>query len=144
MTDLIQRLTAAIFRQEGMAPTWNNPGNLRDCPWFPIATAVQLEGWGASGRWPDYAPRRAYPDGTLVQRVLLGNSGWFWNPRTYQEGAAGALHDVALHVAEGNNLVQLISIWAPLVDKNNTNQYITNVATWAAIPDIHVPLWTLL
>ena len=33
MTDLIQRITEAIFRQEGMPPDYPNPGNLRGAPW---------------------------------------------------------------------------------------------------------------
>jgi hypothetical protein len=38
MTDLIQRITEAIFRQEGMAPDYPNPGNLRGAPWasYPV------------------------------------------------------------------------------------------------------------
>jgi hypothetical protein len=33
MTDLIQRITQAIFRQEGMSADYTNPGNLRGAPW---------------------------------------------------------------------------------------------------------------
>ena len=33
MTDLIERLTLAIFRQEGMPADYPNPGNLRGAPW---------------------------------------------------------------------------------------------------------------
>ena len=35
MTDLIQRIAEAIFRQEGMPATFPNPGNLRGAPWAP-------------------------------------------------------------------------------------------------------------
>ncbi len=34
MTDLVERITKAIFRQEGMGPTYKNPGNLRGAPWL--------------------------------------------------------------------------------------------------------------
>lgn len=34
MNDLIQRLTNAIFRQEGMPADYKNPGNCRYAPWL--------------------------------------------------------------------------------------------------------------
>lgn len=34
MTDLIERLCDAIFRQEGRGPTHPNPGGLRGSPWL--------------------------------------------------------------------------------------------------------------
>lgn len=34
MNDLIQRITNAIFRQEGMPSGYANPGNLRAAPWL--------------------------------------------------------------------------------------------------------------
>jgi hypothetical protein len=34
MNDLIQRITNAVFRQEGMPADCYNPGNLRDAPWL--------------------------------------------------------------------------------------------------------------
>jgi hypothetical protein len=33
LNDLIERITEAIFRQEGMPESWPNPGNLRGAPW---------------------------------------------------------------------------------------------------------------
>jgi hypothetical protein len=33
MENLIERITEAIFRQEGMGPAYRNPGNLRGAPW---------------------------------------------------------------------------------------------------------------
>jgi hypothetical protein len=73
---------------------------------------------------------------------LLSNG--FWVPATRQQGIAGAAHVVALHIAEGNSLTQLISIWAPPSDNNNTQKYIENVSEWASIPDVSVPLYTLI
>ena len=68
----------------------------------------------------------------------------FWRPASREEGIAGAAHLVALHVAEGNTLTQLISIWAPASDGNDTSAYIEDVKEWAAIPDATVPLWSFL
>lgn len=124
MTDLIQRIVAAIIRQEGMSPTYTNPGNLRAAPWFSFRPSLGTL-------------YQVYADGTKVEF-----SNRFWSPRTRQEGIAGAAHVVALHVAEGNSLRQLISIWAPPSDHNNTEAYMANVANWAQIPDVDAPLWT--
>ncbi len=68
----------------------------------------------------------------------------FWIPNSRSEGVAGAAHVVALHIAEGNTLVQLISIWAPASDNNNTANYIQNVKEWAQIPDESVPLYSYI
>jgi hypothetical protein len=116
MGDLIQRLIAAIFRQEGMPADHTNPGNLRAAPWL-----------------------KGTPYG-----VIIPMQGGFWLPPTRQQGVAGAAHVVSLHIAEGNTLRQLISIWAPPTDNNNTEAYIANVKNWAAIEDENVPLWTYI
>lgn len=110
MNDLIQRLVNGIIRQEGMAPTALNPGNLRAAPWlkFPV--------------------------------VRNG----FWVPGSRAEGISGAAHVVALRVAMGQTLTQLISAWAPATDKNNTAVYIHNMALWCGIPDVNVPLYTFI
>lgn len=109
MNDLIQRITLAIFRREGMSPTYANPGNLRAAPWLSKPTITK----------------------------------GFWRPNSRAQGVAGAAHVVALHIAEGNSLAQLIGIWAP-PSENDTASYIANVKEWAQIPDETVPLWTLL
>jgi hypothetical protein len=109
MNDLIQRITAAIIRQEGMSPSYSNPGNLRAAPW-------------------------------LTKPLIVGG---FWHPETRAEGVAGIAHVVALHIAEGNTLTQLITIWAPPTE-NNTAAYIANVKSWASILDENQPLWSYL
>lgn len=109
MNDLIQRITSAIFRQEGMPADYSNPGNLRAAPWLPHPSIAK----------------------------------GFWRPDSRAQGIAGAAHVVALHIAEGNSLAQLISIWAPPTE-NNTAGYIANVKQWASIPDEHVPLWNFI
>lgn len=124
MTDLIQRLTTAIFRQEGRPADHTNPGNLRDCPWLIQHTK---------------AGYRFYPYGKLVQYAE-----GFWVPRSRAEGVAGAAHVVALHIAKGDSLAQLISTWAPPTDHNNTALYIAHLKEWAAIPDENCPLWDYL
>ena len=113
MNDLVARITNAIFRQEGMPADYTNPGNLRACPWLA---------------------------GTPYGKIIPMQNG-FWLPPTRAQGVAGAQHVVALHIAEGNTLAQLISIWAPASDNNNTVAYIANVKNWAAIPDENTPLW---
>lgn len=128
MNDLIQRLANAIFRQEGMGPEYRNPGNLRDAPWFPK---------GSLGR---YYP---CPADNLPETNLAYASG-FWVPRSRAEGVAGAAHVIALHIAEGNSLEQLISIWAPQADGNDTKLYIQHVKEWAAIPDEKLALWNYI
>lgn len=45
MNDLIQRLVAAIIRQEGAPATSTNPGNLRGAPWLPKPWPMQNGFW---------------------------------------------------------------------------------------------------
>ena|SRR5271154_6045340 len=110
MNKLIQRITNAIFRQEGAPSTALNPGNLRGAPW-------------------------------LADPVIENG---FWVPPSRAAGIAGAAHLVALRIAEGESLSQLITIWAPPGDDNNTAIYIANVSEWAGIPDVNVPLWSYI
>jgi len=63
---------------------------------------------------------------------------------TRMQGVAGAAHVVALRIAMGQSLRQLISAYAPPGDHNNTEAYIKNVSTWASIPNVDVPLWTYI
>ena len=72
--------------------------------------------------------------------IVLG----FWRPNSRAEGVAGLAHCVALRIAEGETLAQLITAWAPPSDGNNTAAYIANVKNWAAIPDENVPLYNYL
>jgi hypothetical protein len=71
-------------------------------------------------------------------------SGGFWIPPSRNAGVAGAAHVVALRIAVGQSLTQLISAWAPQSDGNNTAVYIQNVKQWAGIPDENVPLWNFI
>ena len=127
MNDLIQRITNAIIRQEGESPAHQNPGNLRGAPWL---------------------------HGTEYGKVIA-MAGGFWVPTSRAQGIAGAAHVVALHIAQGDSLTQLIggreadpahgvvayAGWAPSSDGNKTAAYIANVMKWANIPDAKLPLW---
>ena len=110
MNDLIQRITEAIFRQEGEPALVLNPGNCRFAPWLPDP--------------------------------VIKNG--FWVPPSRQAGIAGAAHVVALRIAEGQSLTQLIAAWAPPEDHNQTGKYIQNVKEWANIPNENVPLWNFI
>lgn len=136
MNDLIQKLTNAIFKQEGMGQDNHNPGNLRDCPWFP--KLAQLNSAKTAIAHPEKLLRE-YPDGELVQYAK-----GFWVPRSRAEGVAGAAHVIALHIAQGDSLRKLISIWAPPSDGNDTELYIQHVAEWASIPNVELPLWNYI
>ena len=128
MTDLIQRICDAIFRQEGHSTDYTNPGSLRDAPWFAA----------------DAAGHRIYPDGSPLTYTSNDPQKRYWIPRTRAEGVAGAAHVVALHIAKGDSLAKLISIYAPPADHNATQVYIKNVSTWASIQDATIPLWMYL
>ncbi len=68
----------------------------------------------------------------------------FWVPPSRQAGIAGISHVVALHVAKGENLQQLISSWAPSSDGNDTSAYVENVKQWCEIPNVTEPLWNFI
>src|SRR5690348_3922387 len=77
-------------------------------------------------------------------RIAPPIKGGFWRPASRVEGVAGAAHVVALHIAEGDTLRELIGHWAPPTDGNATDVYIANVKAWAAIPDENAPLWNFI
>ena len=116
MTNLIERITEAIIRQEGMSSVYENPGNLRAAPWLPK---------------------------DRVKFKTLSGNGLFWAPENRAQGVAGAAHCIALRIAMGQTLAELISAWAP-PSENNTRAYIANVKLWASIPDENIPLWDYL
>lgn len=120
--DLLNKLVQAIIRQEGSL-IGTNPGNLRDCPWFPI------DGQGI----------RHYPDGEQVHYITT-DSGRFWKPATYAQGMAGLYHVLCLKIAEGMSLRQVIYHWAP-PNENDTARYLADMQAWAGIGDADMPLW---
>jgi hypothetical protein len=68
----------------------------------------------------------------------------YWKPPSRQAGVAGCAHQVALNIARGYTLTQLISAWAPPSDGNATATYIQNVKSWANIPNENEPLWNYI
>jgi hypothetical protein len=146
MTNLIERITNAIVRQEGHGPEHQNPGSLRDCPWFPV---LMKDGKPWVPPLAAHAPKitRYYPDTKTaagdVEYVQFSPAN-FWIPRSRAEGIAGAAHVVALHIAKGESLRQLISSWAPPGDGNDTESYIQHVAEWAGIPSVDLALWNYI
>lgn len=118
MNDIIERIVNGMERQEGMPPDYDNPLNLRGCPWLV----------------PD-SPYWKFENG-------------FWRPGDRRVGMAGGAHLVALHLAQGNSLTDFIAGkpnvyagFAPKGDGNDPAAYISNVAVWAKIPDVLAPLW---
>src|ERR1700677_156323 len=108
---------------------------------YKLACAIATqEGFFAPGT---IAVRNNNP-GNLIEAPWLanqtGNHG-FWKAASIQIGMAGQMHLIALLIAEGNTLTQLIDTWAPPESGNNPTVYIQNVKTWAGIPDANVPLW---
>ena len=132
MNDLVQRIFNAIIKQEGMPEEWTNPGNCRDCPWFP------------ADRDKEGNLTRDYPPTTKGVITYVKYANGFWVPRTRGEGIAGGMHVVALRIAEGQSLVELITAWAPPGDSNNTAAYIAHVKKWAKIPNKNIPLWNFI
>lgn len=75
----------------------------------------------------------------------------FWVPSNRQIGIAGLAHLIALHIAQGNSLRDLIAGhpgvyagFAPAADHNDTESYISHVTVWAAINSSEVPLFTFI
>lgn len=137
MQNFIEILAAAIARQEGNKT--NNIGSLRDAPWFAGSAPLRsLKG--------DTAPlsRRKYADGSNLVYVDRGQAaGIFWMPRTRQEGIAGLIHQLALQIAQGQSLKQLLNQYAPS-SENQTDVYIKNVMAWTGITNADAPLWEYL
>jgi hypothetical protein len=77
-----------------------------------------------------------------LSRPVIKNN--FWQPISRNQGTAGAAHVVALRIAMGQSLTELISAWAPPGDGNPTKTYIANVKAWANIPDENIPLYNYI
>lgn len=121
INDLITRVVNGIIRQEGMPADYDNPGNLRGCPWLAANS----------------------PYAKIVNK--------FWRPGDRHIGIAGLAHLVALHISQGNSLVDFIaghpgvySGFAPGADNNNDAVYVADVAKWANIPDATEPMWNYI
>lgn len=95
---------------------------------------------------PTVRPRRDHNPGDLIDAPWLTHpkhDGGFWQAETDAKGIAGLFHQVALDIARGMSLRQLIYSWAP-PKQNNSAAYLASVAMWCAIGDVDAPLWNLL
>jgi hypothetical protein len=70
--------------------------------------------------------------------------GGYWLATSIEQGQAGEMHLIALRIAQGATLTQLINVWAPVTDGNEPEIYIENVMAWTGIPDPDVQLWNYL
>jgi len=70
----------------------------------------------------------------------------FVHPRTIEEGTAIAYRQVAIDIARGWSLRQLVYSWAPTSDANNSALYLSETARriGMATTDIDTPLWNFL
>ena len=119
MTDLIQRVVAAIIRQEG-EPEWAvNPGNLRGAPWLLTKPVIDDKNFwkpttraeGIAGLAHLFALHLA--QGNTLRDFIAGHPGIY----------AG---------------------FAPGADHNDDAAYIAHVQEWAAIPNADQILYELL
>jgi len=69
--------------------------------------------------------------------------GGFWVAASPAQGIAGLYHQIALRVAEGWTLRQLLYSWAPPSDGNNTLQYVKDTARRCGI-DADTPIQNYL
>ena len=114
--NLIERIGCAIAAQEG---------------WFDHLSRPDQNNNPGDLRGAPWISKPAMRDG-------------YWWATSVPMGQAGMLHLIALRIAEGNSLTQLIETWAPASDGNNPSVYTKNVMTWVGIPDASVPLWSYL
>ena len=109
-----------------------------------IATA---EGFFVNGA----LPQRLNNPGDLRAAPWLQHpvvAGGFWNSPSIGAGVAGLLHQIALDIARGQSLQQLIYAWAPPSDGNNTANYlketVRRLAAQGFTIDPQVPLQNYL
>lgn len=122
MTDLIGKICSAIAQQEGWwaAPSGTSPN-----------TPQRLNNPG------DLRAAPWLPHATIVNG--------YWEADSAAQGIAGLYHQVALNVARGYSLKQLINAWAPAGDGANDPQgYLAHVMAWTGIENADQPLQELL
>jgi len=111
---------------------------------FKLASAIgTAEGYFVAGS----LPQRHNNPGDLRSAPWLKGAkieNGFWHAKSAGEGIAGLYHQIALDIARGATLRQLISKWAPPGDGNNTENYIAETARRVGIPDDATPLWNYL
>lgn len=89
-----------------------------------IANAIaSAEGFFVAGA----LPQRNNNPGDLRSAPWLTHpvvTNGFWTANSIGAGVAGLLHQIALDIARGQSLQQLIYSWAPPSDGNNTANYL--------------------
>lgn len=91
-------------------------------------------------------PKRNNNPGDLRSAPWLAHapiSEGFVHFSTPAQGIAGLYHQVALDIARGASLKQLIYKWAP-PSENNTSNYLTETARRVGIIDVDQPLQNFL
>lgn len=70
----------------------------------------------------------------------------FWRPTSLQEGIAGLYHQLALDIARGQSLRQLVYTYAPPSDGNNSLNYLNETGRRIGIAptDFDKPLWSFM
>jgi hypothetical protein len=70
----------------------------------------------------------------------------FWRPTSLAEGIAGLYHQLALDIARGQSLRQLVYTYAPPSDGNNSQNYLNETGRRMGIPptSFDTPLWNYL
>ena len=103
---------------------------------------------GVLFRWHDCAAARTTR--AILRRILdrtrcADAEGGYWLATSLAQGLAGLEHLIALRIAQGDNLIQLIDTWANSAsDGNQPEAYIRDVLTWTGIPDAQAQLWDYL
>ena len=71
-------------------------------------------------------------------------AGGFWHPDSLVEGIAGLYHQLALDIARGWTLRQVVYSYAPPTDGNNSANYLAETARrmGMTLAEQDVPLWT--
>jgi hypothetical protein len=110
-----------------------------------VCSFATAEGAFASGSLPN----RDDNPGDLrlapwVQHPVV--QGGFWRPDSIEEGIAGLYHQLALDIARGQTLRQLVYAYAPPGDNNNSENYLTETVRRMGMEtgDADSPLWTFL
>jgi hypothetical protein len=72
--------------------------------------------------------------------------GGFWRPTSLAEGIAGLYHQLALDIARGYTMRQLVYTYAPPTDGNNSSNYLAETLRRMGLftTDADTPVWKFL
>jgi hypothetical protein len=112
-----------------------------------LASAIAVQE-GAFCQDPNAPPIRDNNPGDLTGAPWLLNpkkDGRFWHADSLAQGIAGEMHQIALDVARGWSLRQLITSWSP-PSENQTGLLISEAARRIGLTDAQIdqPLWDFL